>query len=241
VEDGLTQQDLHGNTIRNTNDWWGDHFRPKEEHHLRLIFQNINRFPTYRSHPKNDSLREFMKGTQADIVGLVEMGLKWHKLPTRDRLWERTRGWFESLKITAAYNRHDSDDLSIQQWGGTSLWSINNAAHRAIDSGSDPYDLGRWSWTRYCGRGNITLRVISAYRPCNSSGPLTVYAQHQNYFDEEDIDGCPRTLFTTHLSAELNKWLQEGDQIILMIDANEDIRDFSRSLQQTGLREVLIH
>jgi hypothetical protein len=169
-----------------------------------------------------------MNGTQADIVGFVEMGLRWHKIPTRDRLWERTRDWFESLKVTAAYNRHDNNNITAQQWGGTSLWSINNAAHRAIESGSDPYDLGRWSWTRYRGRGNITLRVICAYRPCDSSGSLTVYAQHQNYFDDENIEGCPRELFTTHILAEIDKWIQEGDQIILMLDANEDIRGYLR-------------
>jgi hypothetical protein len=182
---------------------------------------------------KNDSIREFMNGTQADIIGMVEMGICWHRLPLKDRLWERTRGWFESLKITAAYNRHDKQ-APTAQWGGPSLWSLNNAAHRAIDSGSDPLGLGRWSWTRYHGRGNITLRIISAYRPCNSNGPLTMYSQHQNYFDEENIEGCPRALFTSHLLTEIDKWTQEGDQIILLIDAN-DIREFAQTIQQSGL------
>ena len=103
------------------------------------------------------------------------------------------------------------------------MWSINNAVHRATDSGADLSGLGRWSWTRYRGRGNVTLRVISAYRPCQSRGPLTVYAQHQNYFDSKDIEGCPRELFTAHLLAEVETWITQGDQIILMMDANEDI------------------
>lgn len=125
-------------------------------------------------------------------------------------------------------------------WGGTSIWSINNAAHRAFDSGSDPSGLGRWSWTRYRGRGNVTLRIISAYRPCDSQGPLTVYAQHQNFFDDQDVDGCPRSLFITHLLTEIDAWTQLGDQIILLIDANEDIRSFAQTIQHTGLREVLL-
>jgi hypothetical protein len=89
---------------------------------------------------KNDSIREFMNGTQADIVGMVERGICWHRPPMKDRLWERTRGWFESLKVTAAYNRHNKQP-PILQWGGTSLWSLNNAAHHAIDSGVDPSGL----------------------------------------------------------------------------------------------------
>ena len=212
-------QHLHGNILRNPEDYWGNQFRPKEEHHLRIIFQNINRFPMLKNDPKNASIREFMNGTQADIVGMAEMGMCWHWLPMKERLWEQTRGWFELIKMIASYNRHDNKHPPISQWGSTSLWSLHNAAHHAIDSGHDPFGLGRWTWTRYRGRGNITLRVISAYRPCASNGPFMVYSQHHNYFDEENIEGCPRALFTSHLL----HWTQEGDQIILMINANEDI------------------
>jgi hypothetical protein len=193
----------------------------------------------YSNDSKNDSIRAFIKGVQADIVGMAELGICWHRLPTKDRLWERTRGWFESIKITAAYNLKEKKPQQAQ-WGGTALWSINNAVHRAIDSGHDSHGLGRWSWTRYQGRGNITLRVISAYRPCLSQGPLTVYAQHQNYFDSEDVEGCPRELFTSHLLTDIAQWTQAGDQIILMLDANEDIRCYAQALQHTGLREVLL-
>jgi hypothetical protein len=125
--------------------------------------------------------------------------------------------------------------------GRTSTWSIDNAVHRAIESGADLSGLGRWSWTRYRGRGNVTLRAISAYRPCLSHGPLTVYAQHQNYFDSKNIEGCPRDLFTSHLLEELNTWMALGDQIILMMDANEDIRTYQQAFQSLGLREALLH
>jgi hypothetical protein len=238
--DGFRQRDLYGNILRDMEDYWGDKIRPKEEDHLRIVFQNINRFPMYAGDPKNESIHACLKGIQADIIGMAELGLRWHKLPTKDRLWERTRGWFESIKTTAAYNQHE-EHTQIVQWGGTSIWSINNAVHRAIESGADLSGLGRWSWTRYQGRGNVTLRVISAYRPCQSQGPLTVYAQHQNHFDSQDIEGCPRDLFTAHLLEELETWISQGDQLILMIDANEDVRTFQRVFQPIGLREALLH
>jgi hypothetical protein len=84
------------------------------------------------------------------------------------------------------------------------------------------------------------LRVISAYHPCDSNGPLTVYVQHQNHFDEKDIEGCPRMLFIQNLVEEIVKWTEAGDQIILMIDANEDIHNFANAIQATGLRKVLL-
>jgi hypothetical protein len=61
----------------------------------------------YASDPKNDSIRAFLKGIQADIVGMAELGICWPKLPTKDRIWEQTRGWFESIQVTTAYNRRE--------------------------------------------------------------------------------------------------------------------------------------
>lgn len=140
ANDGYLQRDLHGRIQRNPEEFWGDRIRPKEENHLRIAFQNINRFPMYASDPKNDSIRAFVKGINADIVGMAEMGICWHRLPTKERIWERTRGWFETLKTSVGYNKKEKKPNTVQ-WGGTSIWSINNAAHRATESGSDPLGL----------------------------------------------------------------------------------------------------
>ena len=60
--DSLRQRTLNGTILRNPSDYWGDQIRPKEEHQLRIIFQNINRFPLSSQDPKNDSIRAFLKG-----------------------------------------------------------------------------------------------------------------------------------------------------------------------------------
>jgi hypothetical protein len=161
--------------------------------------------------PKNDSIRVFIKGTNADIVGLAEMGICWHRLPTKYQIvWERTRGWFETLKTVVGYNQQEKKPKPVQ-WGGMAIWSINNTAHRATESGCNPLGLGRWSWTRYRGKGNVTLWVISAYHPCDSNGPLlTAYIQHQNHFDEKDIEGCAGMLFIQHLLGRGNRKVDRG-------------------------------
>jgi hypothetical protein len=56
-------------------DYWGDKIRPKEEDHLRIVFQNINRFPMYAGDPKNESIWACLKGIQANIIGMAELGL----------------------------------------------------------------------------------------------------------------------------------------------------------------------
>jgi hypothetical protein len=79
--DTYQQRNLHGNILRNREDYWGNPIHPKEDNHLRVVFQNINQFPMNASDPKNETIRACLKGIQANIMGMVEMGISWHKLP----------------------------------------------------------------------------------------------------------------------------------------------------------------
>ncbi len=65
-----------------------------------------------------------------------------------------------------------------------------------------------------------------AYRPYKptSAGALTVYAQHQAYFDQNNNDQFPREAFIQDLIMEVEKWKKQGDQWVITVDANEDIR-----------------
>ena len=54
---------------------------------------------------------------------------------------------------------------------------------------------------------------------------FSVYAQHQRYFDEQCDDICPREAFIRDLCAALDSWLEWGEQLIVTLDANEDLRN----------------
>jgi hypothetical protein len=72
------------------------------------------------------------------------------------------------------------------------MWSIGKAAHRIMGTGMDPIGLGRWVWTRYKGKDQITLRIFTAYRPNPpTEGPYTVYAQQHYYFITKQDGRCP--------------------------------------------------
>jgi hypothetical protein len=38
LADTYRQQDLHGNILRNMEDYWGDPIYPKEDNHLCMVF-----------------------------------------------------------------------------------------------------------------------------------------------------------------------------------------------------------
>jgi hypothetical protein len=68
--------------------------------------------------------------------------------------------------------------------------------------------------------------VICAYQPCAPAGSdkiFLVYAQHQRLLDEQLDDICPREAFIRDLCADLDAWIEQGEQLIVALDANEDL------------------
>jgi hypothetical protein len=84
--------------------------------------------------------------------------------------------------------------------------------------------------------------VITAYRPNPPSGPFTVYAQHNSYFHSIGKPICPRQAFLRDLRSSIDKFLQEGDQVILLIDGNSNMKagDLKNMLSSCTLREVIL-
>jgi hypothetical protein len=168
------------------------------------------------------ALRQWALERSFDVIGLGETGVHWQSVPVRDRLHERTRGWFKQLHVNHSYFAACKDVLhGWMQFGGTALLSTNVAAHRVYGKGSDPRKLGRWCWTRYRGKQGHTLRIILAYRPQKVRGPYTVYSQQETHFMEKEINGCPRQVMLDELVHLVKSAQDEGDEIMVMMDSND--------------------
>ena len=114
---------------------------------------------------------------------------------------------------------------------------------REYSRGEDPRGLGRWVWQLYRGINNRRLRVITAYRPNQSTGPFTVYAQHRAFFNEIDKRNWePREQMMVDLTKTINKWRRKQEQVILMMDCNEDVRSerMKKLLDEVGMKDVII-
>jgi len=141
----------------------------------------VGGFPINKGKIKEDTIRLGLNRWESDIFGVVETNLDWHTLPEEEKLPLRTQEWWETQHISWAHNRTSTPNQT-RQFGGTALFSINQAAHRVIKKGCDKTLLGSWSWTRFQGRIGQTLRIIVAYRSNPPQGPHTVYAQQNAYF-----------------------------------------------------------
>jgi hypothetical protein len=208
---------------------------------LRLGFQNIGGLPLIRNKHKDDIIRCGISLWDFDIFGIAETNVDWRLVKEEDRLYLRTKEWWESVHISHSFNCSGTP-VTAQQYGGTALFSISNASHRVIEKGADPSNLGRGSWTRYHGRNNHTLRIMAAYRPNPPGGPFTVYAQHRTFFNSIGRDICPEGSFFLDLCSSISKLKEAGDHIILMLDGNTDMRisDLQQSLSSCHMREVIL-
>ena len=122
------------------------------------------------------------------------------------------------------------------------MMSTDQAKLRIIEIGRDERDLGRWVWMRYRKRNKITMRVISVHICGSNLGPTTVYSQQQSYFNKIGNDRYPRDIMREELLECIKSWLNLGDSIILIIDANEDVMNRAQvvELATLGIVEAII-
>ena len=220
-QDYSSRNDIAADDLDDTHH--GGDITSKRQNTLRIGFLNINGIPTKNDHPKNLSLYEAIKSHEMDVIGLAETNKCWHTLDTRDSWKSRTTGWWQASKATFAYNTTDCHSKKFQP-GGTLQITNGRTTNRIIDSGIDTRKLGRWSWQRFRGKANKTVTVITAYRPCKSIGVNTTYTQQLRYFNSNQIKQCPRQIFMEDLREVIYTAKRKGDQIILMMDWNNDIR-----------------
>jgi len=135
------------------------------------MFLNINGLPVRWTHSKNENLCEFIKEMQVDICGLSKVNVAWSKVSDVDQLHQCTKEWYEARHVSLAWNTMEPP-LTVNQVGGVALLSMNRSVYHVKSTGSDPWDLGCWTRTRFQGKQGRNFWVVICYQPVkNESGP----------------------------------------------------------------------
>jgi len=205
---------------------WGDTIQPEKKHRqpswpYKILVDGHNGITITKTRPSDSSLMK-----KIDIFITTKNNVAWHHILVLQQLPERTQGWWEALHLSLGYNKQDQNANPYQPRGVVIL-SCNKAAHRVAGLGQDTSGLGRFCWTTYRGKDNLILRVIASYRPCKSkNGHLLVLQQQWWYLDQNQPENAnhPWKRFWMDLQKVLTEWMEQGDQIIMGVDVNEDIR-----------------
>ena len=125
-----------------------------------------------------------------------------------------------------AHNVHEN--VGRVKEGGTSMLLFGSLIQQfEVDhSGKDDTGSGRWFYMTFCGSEGINNQVVCGYNPCynNKKELNTSSQQHQQFFITKQKDRtCPRNRFREDLIAQLKQWREDGDQIIVCLDTNENI------------------
>ena len=216
------KMNIKANTLAKT---FGDHLTEKDDGSIRIVSQNVNCIGINQyCNQKEERAKNWLIQNNVDITGWQETGVAFHMLPRSKRLANRMQDirW-NKIRVSSSNNKHESN--STFQYGGTSVMAFDEAAHRIKATGADLTGLGRWTWILFEGKSKHLTRIVSAYVPCKSSDERhqTVYNQHKRYFWKRGIQKCPRKLMHNHLIKQIKSWQEAGENVVLMIDANENL------------------
>ncbi len=165
------------------------------------------------------------------LISLPETNVNWNQPYQYTRVYHTLRDQWETSSIQTSL--HPEKHRSQSQRGGTLQILTDRWVSRLKDKGMDPYGLGRWSYMILNGRGNKSIAIITAYRPCSdtpsSAGNKTVYMQQfrtlltYNNSIKSLATPNPHRQFTLDLQAWISKLQSSGHSIILCLDSNEHI------------------
>jgi hypothetical protein len=110
---------------------------------------------------------------------LAETNLNWHHSQHKFVLKCCLHQNWQSSKFQTSVP--DEVFLGNYQPGGTATIVVDCWTSCVLNSGMDPYGLGRWSYVILRGKSDTNICIITAYRVCNDryTGPKTAYQQQK--------------------------------------------------------------
>jgi hypothetical protein len=227
-------QDVNYIAKQSKQQTWGDSIKSKGSKNklspsseiIRLAFQNINGFGYTENNSKAENIRSFIMENKIDIMAIVETNVNWKRVRKKMTIWDKTRGWFENQRVSAAYNSRDRSGKRYQP-GGCSIITRGELALRSDKSGQDHRKLGRWTWTSYQGKNGIKMKIISVYVPNKAQqyGIRKTFSQQQQVLLSQGIKTNPISIFWEDFWKMIDKCIDDGDQLIIGGDWNTDVRN----------------
>jgi len=107
-----------------------------------IVLQNVDGIPpNTKGDMKLDSLFNFTREADIDILALTELNVAWDTIDYKARLPTKTQGWWEANQWSITHNKRDTYGKAFQP-GGTALLTLNKLSHKTTKPGDDTTGLG---------------------------------------------------------------------------------------------------
>jgi hypothetical protein len=187
-----------------------------------LMFENWNSLGLFTHSWKIDRLNYLIRDLQVDLIAGCETQCDWRFVPPHRQFTQLLCPGTSTVAV-AANNINES--INREQMGGTALAAIGRLSDIVTDKGCDDTGLARWTWLKI-GNGRSITRVICVYLPCKpgkTSKGHTVWEQQSRYFQARGDFRYPSTVFIDDILTMIARWRKNGEEVILCIDANQDV------------------
>ncbi|CAJ1935549.1 unnamed protein product [Cylindrotheca closterium] len=235
-------------------DCLGDDHRCRSSVATRVTFQNVNGVPEEGDHVKQRQINSWLQDKQVGIALLAEAKTFWPSIPEghgwNDRMRQATmKAKHKGFYSAVAYNKQQSQSSATTafQWGGCIATVLSQVSHRAKESGSDSTGLGRWAYVRLQGKKLQAqgVMITLAWPKREGTGESTVWAQQRLYFNSIKRKIDPRKALVDDLCKQIQKWRDEGCEVLLGIDANEDLSvnspdSIRQRFRECGMEEAIL-
>ena len=202
----------------------------KGEGVTRLLYENPDGLNSnIANNDKLTKAKQYIDDLEADIVAYSEHRQNLRHSQNRNGFRQMFQGGEADVRAVASHNSHEAKERTVgrTQEGGTAMLAIGPITQQLVkDESLGDTPLGRWSSMLFQGSDGVRTRVVCGYNPCYNNRPEsgTVYQQHRRYFiNEKDDETCPRTKFRSDLISQLQQWRQDGERLVVCLDANENI------------------
>ena len=112
--------------------------------------------------------------------------------------------------------------------------SVDKVSCRAIGTGQEFRNLGRWSCTLIQYKNTMITIIITAYFTTASDSSGGSYSQQLEPLAIKKIQNDLRNLFWIYLNKDISKWTHQGEQIIFLGDWNSEASEVNTWTETQG-------
>ncbi len=199
----------------------------KAEGIIRMTYENANGICNrMTNNEKVEKATRLHNDLEVDIAAYNKHRLNMKHKGNLNGFNQLFQGGEAEVRSVVAHNVHEN--IGKAQEGSTCVLAFGAITEKieADQMAKDNTGLGRWSVMTFRRDGAQTM-VVCSYNPCYNKAKDngTSYAQQQRYLimQKKDCTSLPREKFREQLIAQLKQWREQGDRLIICLDANKDI------------------